>query len=291
MTTTKFKFSQFENEGNFFEIDIDINKTTVNEFKNKIFEFFKNMLQEELNMHITSIEFYKDNNTNLFFNNSNQTLKSYFIKEEPLFYFLIQDKKINFYKIKPKIECLFPELYDESNLNEIDNDNDINNSNNNNNLIEIRKNIPSGKTFKVIIQTYAHLIKEIQIFPEMTIAELKEEIENVFKVRKEYQELLYLVYRLNDDNKLVKDYYIRPNGTIFLRGFYFPLLFVDFYQRNKKNLIAVNIAEKVECVKNEILNKLNLQQNFDLIFNGKVLNDDSYLIDYYVQKMQTIYFR
>ena len=289
--TTKFKFSQFENEGNFFEIDIDINKTTVNEFKNKIFEFFKNMLQEELNMHITSIEFYKDNNTNLFFNNSNQTLKSYFIKEEPLFYFLIQDKKINFYKIKPKIECLFPELYDESNLNEIDNDNDINNSNNNNNLIEIRKNIPSGKTFKVIIQTYAHLIKEIQIFPEMTIAELKEEIENVFKVRKEYQELLYLVYRLNDDNKLVKDYYIRPNGTIFLRGFYFPLLFVDFYQRNKKNLIAVNIAEKVECVKNEILNKLNLQQNFDLIFNGKVLNDDSYLIDYYVQKMQTIYFR
>ena len=291
MTTTKFKFSQFENEGNFFEIDIDINKTTVNEFKNKIFEFFKNMLQEELNMHITSIEFYKDNNTNLFFNNSNQTLKSYFIKEEPLFYFLIQDKKINFYKIKPKIECLFPELYDESNLNEIDNDNDINNSNNNNNLIEIRKNIQSGKTFKVIIQTYAHLIKEIQIFPEMTIAELKEEIENVFKVRKEYQELLYLVYRLNDDNKLVKDYYIRPNGTIFLRGFYFPLLFVDFYQRNKKNLIAVNIAEKVECVKNEILNKLNLQQNFDLIFNGKVLNDDSYLIDYYVQKMQTIYFR
>ena len=91
--------------------------------------------------------------------------------------------------------------------------------------------------------------------------------------------------------KNIKNYYIRPNGIIFLRGFYFPLLFVDFYQRKNKNLIAVNIAEKVECVKNEILNKLNLQQNFDLIFNGKVLNDDSYLIDYYVQKMQIIYFR
>ena len=174
---------------------------------------------------------------------------------------------------------------------EINEEEDNNNNDNNNKIIEIRKNIPNGKTFKVIIQTYAHLIKEIQIYPEMTIGELKEEIERVFKVRKEYQELLYLVYRLNDDNKLVKDYYIRPNGTIFLRGFYFPLLFVDFYQRNNKNLIAVNIAEKVECVKNEILNKLNLQQNFDLIFNGKVLNDDSYLIDYYVQKMQIIYFR
>ena len=285
MTTTIFKFSQLENEYNFFEISIDINKTTVNEFKSKIFEFFKNMLKEELNMHINSSEFYKDNNSNLFFDN-NQTLKSYFINNDFTFYFLIQEQKINFYKNKPNLKLLFPELYEEINEEE-----DNNNNDNNNKIIEIRKNIPNGKTFKVIIQTYAHLIKEIQIYPEMTIGELKEEIERVFKVRKEYQELLYLVYRLNDDNKLVKDYYIRPNGIIFLRGFYFPLLFVDFYQRKNKNLIAVNIAEKVECVKNEILNKLNLQQNFDLIFNGKVLNDDSYLIDYYVQKMQIIYFR
>ena len=285
MTTTKFKFSQLENESNFFEISLDINKTTINDFKSKIFEFFKKLLKEELNMHINSCEFYKDNNSNLFFNNNNQTLKTYFPNNDLTFYFLIQEQKINFYKNKPNLQLLFPELYEEINEEE------DNNNNNNNNIIEIRKNIPNGKTFKVIIQTYAHLIKEIQVYPEMTIGELKEEIERVFKVRKEYQELLYLVYRLNDDNKLVKDYYIRPNGIIFLRGFYFPLLFVDFYQRKNKNLIAVNIAEKVECVKNEILNKLNLQQNFDLIFNGKVLNDDSYLIDYYVQKMQIIYFR
>ena len=284
MTTTKFKFSQLENESNFFEISLDINKTTVNDFKSKIFEFFKKLLKEELNMHINSCEFYKDNNSNLFFNNNNQTLKTYFPNNDLTFYFLIQEQKINFYKNKPNLQLLFPELYEEINEEE-------DNNNNNENIIEIRKNIPNGKTFKVIIQTYAHLIKEIQVYPEMTIGELKEEIERVFKVRKEYQELLYLVYRLNDDNKLVKDYYIRPNGIIFLRGFYFPLLFVDFYQRKNKNLIAVNIAEKVECVKNEILNKLNLQQNFDLIFNGKVLNDDSYLIDYYVQKMQIIYFR
>lgn len=284
MTSTKFKFSQLENESNFFEISLDINKTTINDFKSKIFEFFKKLLKEELNMHINSCEFYKDNNSNLFFNNNNQTLKTYFPNNDLTFYFLIQEQKINFYKNKPNLQLLFPELYEEINEEE-------DNNNNNENIIEIRKNIPNGKTFKVIIQTYAHLIKEIQVYPEMTIGELKEEIERVFKVRKEYQELLYLVYRLNDDNKLVKDYYIRPNGIIFLRGFYFPLLFVDFYQRKNKNLIAVNIAEKVECVKNEILNKLNLQQNFDLIFNGKVLNDDSYLIDYYVQKMQIIYFR
>ena len=33
MTTTKFKFSQLENESNFFEISLDINKTTINEHK------------------------------------------------------------------------------------------------------------------------------------------------------------------------------------------------------------------------------------------------------------------
>jgi hypothetical protein len=157
--------------------------------------------------------------------------------------------------------------------------------------MSLRKDVEANQKFSIVIQTYNHIVKEIEVFPEMNIGQLKSLIEEKFMVKKEYQELLYLVYRLNDDNKLVKDYYIRPNGIIFLRGFYFPLLFVDFYQRKNKNLIAVNIAEKVECVKNEILNKLNLQQNFDLIFNGKVLNDDSYLIDYYVQKMQIIYFR
>ena len=33
MKTKKFKFSQLENESNFFEISLDINKTTVNDFK------------------------------------------------------------------------------------------------------------------------------------------------------------------------------------------------------------------------------------------------------------------
>ena len=196
MTTTKFKFSQLENESNFFEISLDINKTTINDFKSKIFEFFKKLLKEELNMHINSCEFYKDNNSNLFFNNNNQTLKTYFPNNDLTFYFLIQEQKINFYKNKPNLQLLFPELYEEINEEE-------DNNNNNENIIEIRKNIPNGKTFKVIIQTYAHLIKEIQVYPEMTIGELKEEIERVFKVRKEYQELLYLVYRLNDDNKLI----------------------------------------------------------------------------------------
>ena len=39
----------------------------------------------------------------------------------------------------------------------------------------------------------------------MTICELKLLIEKNFMIKKEYQELLYLVYKLNNDDKQLKD--------------------------------------------------------------------------------------
>ena len=57
----------------------------------------------------------------------------------------------------------------------------------------------------------------------MTVCELKLLVEKNFMIKKEYQELLYLVYKLNNDDKQLKDYYIRPKGIIFLTGFYFLL--------------------------------------------------------------------
>jgi len=57
--------------------------------------------------------------------------------------------------------------------------------------IELRKNVEDGKYFKVIIQTYNHLIKDMEEYHEMTIGELKDIIEKKFMVSKEHQELLY----------------------------------------------------------------------------------------------------
>ena len=112
-------------------------------------------------------------------------------------------------------------------------------------------------------------------------------------IKKEYQELLYLVYKLNNDEKQLKDYYIRPKGIIFLRGFYFPVIFVDFYEKKNKNILSINIAEQIQYIKDEIILRLNLEKDFkyQLIFNGKILEDENYLIDYNIQKMQTIYFK
>ena len=159
--------------------------------------------------------------------------------------------------------------------------------------MSLRKDVEANKKFSIVIQTYNHIIKELEVFPEMTIGELKLLIEKNFMVKKEYQELLYLVYKLNNDDKQLKDYYIRPKGIIFLRGFYFPVLFVDYYEKKNKNVLSINIAEQIQYIRDEIINRLNLEKDikYQLIFNGKILEDENYLIDYNIQRMQTIYFK
>ena len=159
--------------------------------------------------------------------------------------------------------------------------------------MSLRKDVEANKKFSIVIQTYNHIVKELEVFPEMTIGELKLLIEKNFMVKKEYQELLYLVYKLNNDDKQLKDYYIRPKGIIFLRGFYFPIIFVDYYEKKNKNVLSINIAEQIQYIRDEIINRLNLEKDFkyQLIFNGKILEDENYLIDYNIQKMQTIYFK
>ena len=159
--------------------------------------------------------------------------------------------------------------------------------------MSLRKDVEANKKFSIVIQTYNHIVKELEVFPEMTIGELKLLIEKNFMVKKEYQELLYLVYKLNNDDKQLKDYYIRPKGIIFLRGFYFPIMFVDYYEKKNKNILSINIAEQIQYIKDEIINRLNLEKDikYQLIFNGKILDDEKYLIDYNIQKMQTIYFK
>ncbi len=159
--------------------------------------------------------------------------------------------------------------------------------------MSLRKDVEANQKFSIVIQTYNHVVKEIDVFPEMKIGELKSLIEEKFMVKKEYQELLYLVYKLNNDEKQLKDYYFRPKGIVFLRGFYFPIIFVDYYEKKNKNVLSINIAEQIQYIRDEIINRLNLEKDFkyQLIFNGKILEDENYLIDYNIQKMQTIYFK
>ena len=159
--------------------------------------------------------------------------------------------------------------------------------------MSLRKDVEANQKFSIVIQTYNHIVKEIEVFPEMNIGQLKSLIEEKFMVKKEYQELLYLVYKLNDDEKQLKDYYFRPKGIVFLRGFYFPIIFVDYYEKKNKNVLSINIAEQIQYIRDEIINRLNLEKDFkyQLIFNGKILEDENYLIDYNIQKMQTIYFK
>ena len=267
-----------ENESNFFDLNVDIIDTTIDQFHVLVSTFFKQKM-DEFNFNISKFEFFDENKP--FFDNK-KIFHMHFKEKykEPKFYFLIKDCSMHFNSknfIKEENE-------------EINKDNEIIN---NEKEISLRKNVESGKTFKIIIQTYNHLIKEVEVYPEMTIDELKNLIEKNFMVSKEHQELLYIVYKLDEDEKMLKDYYIRPNGVVFLRGYYFPLVFVDYFNKKNKNVVSINIAEQIKYIRQKIISLLNLEENYNykLMLNGKTLDDNDYLINSNVQRMQMIYFK
>ena len=274
---SNFKFCQMENEENSFNFDFDIIETSIDEFQNKISKFFKQKM-DEFNFNVSKFEFFDENKP--FFDNKKSFHLHFKEKyKEPKFYFLIRDCAMHFNS---------KSFFDEKCLNE-----EKEEIKEEKKEIELRKNVEAGKCFKIIIQTYNHLIKEVEVFPEMTIDILKNIIEKIFMVSKEHQELLYLVYKLDDNSKQIKDYYIRPNGIVFLRGYYFPLVFVDYFNKKNKSVISINIAEQVKYIRKKIINLLNLEDNYDykLLLNGKTLDDDDYLINSNVQRMQMIYFK
>ena len=276
---SNFKFCQLENETNSFNFDFDILDTSIEQFKTHISKFFKEKM-DEINFNISKFEFFEDNKP---FFDPKKTFHMHFKEKykDPKFYFLVCDCAMHF-NSKP---CFNERNFDDDEIEE-----EIKEEKEE---IELRKNVEAGKCFKIIIQTYNHLIKEVEVYPEMTIDNLKDIIEKVFMVSKEHQELLYLVYRLDDNNKQIKDYYIRPNGIVFLRGYYFPLVFVDYFNKKNKNVISINIAEQIKYIRKKITNLLNLEDNYNykLLLNGKTLDDDDYLINSNVQRMQMIYFK
>ena len=280
---SKFKFCQMENEENAFDFNFDIIDTSIDDFQKQISAFFKQKM-DEFNFNISKFEFFDEDKP---FFDKNKTFHMHFKEKykEPKFYFLIRDCAIHFNSKASIDEKMFNDEIDEK-KEDIEEEEKKE-------LIELRKNVEAGKCFKIIIQTYNHLIKEVEVYPEMTIDTLKNIIEKEFMVSKEHQELLYLVYKLDDNNKQIKDYYIRPNGIIFLRGFYFPLVFVDYFDKKNKNIISINIAEQIKYIRKKIINLLNLEENYNykLLLNGKTLDDNDYLINSNVQRMQMIYFK
>jgi hypothetical protein len=272
-----------ENEENAFDFNFDIIDTSIDDFQKQISAFFKQKM-DEFNFNISKFEFFDEDKP---FFDKNKTFHMHFKEKykEPKFYFLIRDCAIHFNSKASIDEKMFNDEIDEK-KEDIEEEEKKE-------LIELRKNVEAGKCFKIIIQTYNHLIKEVEVYPEMTIDTLKNIIEKEFMVSKEHQELLYLVYKLDDNNKQIKDYYIRPNGIIFLRGFYFPLVFVDYFDKKNKNIISINIAEQIKYIRKKIINLLNLEENYNykLLLNGKTLDDNDYLINSNVQRMQMIYFK
>jgi hypothetical protein len=288
----KFNFfpvhSNDEREENSFIMNYDLitNGSKLDNFKNYVIKFFESKLKE-LNYIFDEnfiAEFYESPKKEVsIFDKNNDCIFEQFEKfdlnekDYLKFYFLVRHSSIIFFRTKE---------------DPIQNNFSTHTTNLNEDFSNLRISPLHGQNFLIILQSYNNSFKEIEVNSEMTVCDLKNIIESTLGIRKNYQELFYLVYKLTDENKKLKNYYMRPNGVLFLRGFFFPIVFTDFYEKSCTCILGINIAENVKCIKQEIIKKLNLQFNdFSLIFNGKELDDSRYLIDYNIQKMQTIYIK
>ena len=163
---SKFKFCQMENEENAFHFDFDIMETSIENFKKEISTFFKQKM-DEYNFNISKFEFFDEDKP---FFDKNKSFHMHFKEKykQPTFYFLIRDCEIHFNSKSFISEKMFMEI-DEKKEDIKDDKKDEEKKE----FIELRKNVETGKCFKIIIQTYGHLIKEIEVYPEMTIEILK----------------------------------------------------------------------------------------------------------------------
>ena len=273
----KNSFFQIGNESNVFHVDVDLFSKFAN-VKFEIFEFFQNIFTE-FNQKLNSAN-YLDSPDNEFLDDS--LLDDKFVYE----IFQFKDEKKFFFLIK------FESIYIYSNLSTIKEEESKR-------IVKIPNvgmfKLPNkNETFKIIIQTYSKIIKEIEVCNTMTVGELKDKVQEIFFVSKNYQDLTFLFYRLDVDFNTIDFYKMKKNSTVYLRGFYFPIIFCDYYTKQNAN-IHINIASQIsEIIQIIVKNKFKLDCDIDcvqLICNGKNLDSEKYLIEYNIQKYQTIYFK
>ena len=105
--------------------------------------------------------------------------------------------------------------------------------------------------------------------------------------------MTFLFYILDEDSLQICDYKMKRNSTVYLRGFYFPLIFCDFYTKQKIQ-IYINLACRISEIILNMINKFKLGCDIDsieLVSNGKILDCEKYLIEYNIQIYHTLYFK
>lgn len=277
-----FIFEQVENEENRFSLQFEA-FIKIEALKEQISSYFNKMFSE-LNYIIESVNFLNnpgEDKENPDFNANDKKVIEIFKAHETSLYFLVKNSSINIYKSGHVNHNTTQrvEMQPQSHLM------------NSEGITYLRKNLLNNESFGIIIQTYNGMMKEIIINNQMIVFDLKQLIEKELKIGMEYQELFYLVYRLNRDDIQLIRYNLKPRSTIFLRGFYFPIIFSDFYTK-KQNYLKINIATKVEELKNELIYKFKIDCDYiDLVCNGKILDNEKFLIEYCIQKLQNIYIK
>ena len=128
-----------------------------------------------------------------------------------------------------------------------------------------------------------------QVKPFNTIKELKMKIEEKQKINHLNQSLKLLTTELENDNKTLNYYSIKDKSNILL--YYKSQGGINLFFRygNKSMIIDVNLDDKIEDIKEILLERGNFVRQNYLSYGGKILSNGRTLKDYNIQKNSTIF--
>ena len=167
----KLKFIQIGNESNTFELCGDIfSKFSI--LKIEIFNFFQKIFTQ-FNQKLNSANYFISQENEI----SDESLKDILtfneifpFQIEKTFAFLIKHQSICFYS-KFSYSPLNKDLKHSEKIPDVG-------------MFKLPKN---DEIFKIIIQTYNKIIKEIEVYNSMTIGQLKDKVQDILNVSKNYK--------------------------------------------------------------------------------------------------------
>jgi len=134
----------------------------------------------------------------------------------------------------------------------------------------------------------------LDISTDSTIQKLKQELEAVEGIPPAEQKIIFSGKQLLDGNKTLSEYGLtKPDQTLLvlrqINATRSITLYVRTIQRELDFKLSVSLSDKIERIRGMINEKVNLPNNYSLVYKGIVLNDSQTVLDYGIEERSSVY--
>jgi len=134
----------------------------------------------------------------------------------------------------------------------------------------------------------------LDISTDSTIQKLKQELEAVEGIPPAEQKIIFSGKQLLDGSKTLLEYGLtKPDQTLLvlrqINATRSITLYVRTIQRELDFRLSVSLSDKIERIRGMINEKVNLPNNYSLVYKGIVLNDSQTVLDYGIEERSSVY--